>query len=493
MDDFAIMSHEMPLNHFLEAIDNFSKARILVVGDVMMDHFVYGSTTRISPEAPIPVLAREGQNSMLGGAANVAMNLLSYGAHVGLIGLVGDDAEADRVSEFCQEHRRLDARLVRDSGRATTVKTRFVAQSQQLLRVDRETPHPVIGAARNDILAAYDELLAATDIVILSDYAKGLLTPDMCRELIDRAGRAGKKVLVDPKNPDFAVYEGAHLVCPNLAEIAAVTGINAVNDDLAEQACRDVLDRFALVSIVLSRGASGISLLERTAKTAIHIASRAQAVYDVSGAGDTVISTIAVGLVANLDLARAVELANRAAGIVVGKVGTGIVSKQELRIALGNTSHRHPVDAQEALDKIGIWRETGNQIGFTNGCFDILHLGHLHSLEQARKLCDKLVVGVNSDSSVKILKGEDRPIQDQATRARILASLEMCDLVVIFDEETPKDLIAKLLPNVLFKGADYEGREIVGADIVKKNGGEIKLLSLVPETSTTATIARLRD
>ncbi len=487
------MSKEIPLNHFLEAIDNFSKARILVVGDVMMDHFVYGSSTRISPEAPIPVLAREGQNSMLGGAANVAMNLLSFGAHVGLIGLVGDDTEADQVTAFCQEHGRLDARLVRDPGRATTVKTRFVAQSQQLLRVDRETSHPVTGTAHNDILAAYDDLLVATDIVILSDYAKGLLTSDMCHDLIDRAGKAGKKILVDPKNPDFAVYGGAHLICPNSLEMAAVTGIEATDNNLAERACRAVLDQFDISAIALSRGAAGISLLERDQKSAIHIASRAQAVYDVSGAGDTVISAIAVGLVSNLALPEAVELANRAAGIVVGKVGTGIVSRRELRVALGNTSHRHPVDTEEAIDRVGIWRETGNRIGFTNGCFDILHLGHLHSLEEARKHCDKLVVGVNSDSSVKILKGEGRPIQDQATRARILASLEMCDLVVIFDNETPKDLIAQLLPNVLFKGADYEGKEVVGAAIVEKNGGEVILLPLIPETSTTATIARMRD
>lgn len=485
------MEKKTNLDNLLTAIERFSEASVLVVGDLMIDHFVYGSSNRISPEAPIPVLLQQEIRSMLGGAGNVAMNLLAYGAKVHLVGLVGDDTNGRRLEDICASHQNLTAHAVRDPGRVTSVKTRFVAQSQQLLRLDEETPHFISDDLSEEVVGLVAAQLPTCQLLVLSDYAKGLLTPNLCRTLIGLANEAGKPVLVDPKNTDFSVYAGATLVSPNLKEMEQVTGIHASDDSGAETVCKTLLDTYDFSAVLLTRGAAGMSLMQREGHETFHIGSQAKSVYDVSGAGDTVISTIAAGLAVGIALQDGVVLANHAAGIVVGKTGTGTVSRRELRGALGQVSQRMPSPLDDALERIQIWREMGKTIGFTNGCFDLLHLGHLHSLEEAKKHCDILIVGVNSDESVKILKGEGRPIQDQATRAGLLSSLAFCDLVVVFEEETPEQLIAKLGPDVLFKGADYEGKPIAGSDIVEAKGGQVILLDLVPDVSTTQTIARM--
>ncbi len=482
---------ETHLERLLPAIDRFGETSVLVIGDLMIDHFVYGSTNRISPEAPIPVLFKQHAKSMLGGAGNVAMNLLGFGVRVDLIGLVGEDAGGEQLEDLCASHPGMTTHLLKDPQHATSVKTRFVAQSQQLLRLDEETPHPISPEIEARIIEIFVRQLPTTQIVILSDYAKGLLIPDLCRKLIKLAKEAGKPVLVDPKNADFSIYNGATLVSPNLREIERATGTAARDDAHAERVCGSILESFDFANILLTRGAAGMSLLTRGAKKALHVTSRAKSVYDVSGAGDTVISTIAAGLAAGLDMPDAVVLANHAAGIVVAKTGTGTVSRRELRLALGQLSLRQPTNLEDALERIQIWRDAGKTIGFTNGCFDLLHLGHLHSLEQAKKHCDILIVGVNSDASVKILKGEGRPVQDQITRARILSCLEFCDLAVIFDEETPRQLIAQLIPDILFKGVDYKGKPIAGSDVVEANGGQVMLLDMLPDISTTHTITRM--
>ena len=487
------MKDKTNLDRLLTAIEQFSQASVMVIGDVMIDHFVYGSSDRISPEAPIPVLSQQNIKSMLGGAGNVAMNLLAYGAQVNLIGLVGDDDQGRRLLDICKTHQNLSAHLVKDPTRVTSVKTRFVAQSQQLLRLDEETSHIICDEIADEILKIAAHQINNASVLILSDYAKGLLSPALCRQLIAMAKKAGKPVLVDPKSADFSVYGGASLVSPNLKEMEKVTGLLASDDDSAEALCRSVLEKFDVAAVLLTRGAAGMSLVEQSADQAFHIGSQAKSVYDVSGAGDTVISTIAAGLAVDLGLADAVELANHAAGIVVAKTGTGTVSRRELRHALGQVSLRQPSSLQDALERIQIWKDSCKTIGFTNGCFDLLHLGHLHSLEEAKKHCDILIVGVNSDASVKQLKGPGRPIQDQMTRARILSCLEFCDAVIIFGEETPRQLIEQLVPDILFKGADYESKPIAGSDVVETNGGRVVLIPLLPGNSTTQTIARLNN
>jgi len=326
--------------------------------------------------------------------------------------------------------------------------------------------------------------------VILSDYAKGLLTAELCRQVIELAAKAGKPVLVDPKRADFSIYNGARLISPNLKEMALVMDVDVVDDAGAEAVCTAALERFDFSAILLTRGASGMSLVERDGE-AFHIGSQAKSVYDVSGAGDTVVSTVAAGLAVNLGLLDAVELANHAAGVVVGKAGTGTVSQRELRATLGHVSLRQPHGLGDALERVQIWRDGEQTIGFTNGCFDLLHLGHLHALEEAKKRCDKLIVGVNSDASVRSLKGAQRPIQDQQTRARVLACLEFCDLVVVFDEDTPQHLIERLMPDILFKGEDYRGKAIAGASAVEENGGRVELIPLLPGNSTSQTIERI--
>jgi D-beta-D-heptose 7-phosphate kinase/D-beta-D-heptose 1-phosphate adenosyltransferase len=327
--------------------------------------------------------------------------------------------------------------------------------------------------------------------VVLSDYAKGVLTPAVCAELIARARDSGCFVVVDPKSRDLGLYAGADVVCPNLREIHDVTHIHAEDDDAAARACAAVLERFDIGAVVLTRSEAGMTLRERD-KAPVHIRARRRAVGDVSGAGDTAISAIAAGIAAGLPLASAVALGNAAAGVAVSKPGTSTVSADELRHELAAPVPHRPATLAAARTIVQAWREAGKIVGFTNGCFDLLHLGHLQTLEFAKSECDVLVVGVNSDRSVRALKGPERPVQDEATRARIMAALSFCDLVVVFDEDTPFDLIDALRPDVVFKGADYAATDVVGADIVKARGGRVVLTPLVPGFSTTSTVERIR-
>src|SRR5919202_1011768 len=406
------------------AIERFPAARILVVGDVMLDRYVYGTVDRISPEAPVPVVRRTDAQETLGGAGNVAENLLALGAAVALVGLTGADD-------------------------------------------------------------------TACDVVVLSDYAKGVLTPAVCAAIIARARAMNRFVVVDPKTRDLGLYAGADLVCPNLREIHEVTQIHADDDESAARACAAVLERFELGAVALTRSEAGMTIAERGGAPA-HIRARRRAVGDVSGAGDTAISAIAAGVAAGLPLEAAVALGNAAAGIAVSKPGTSTVSADELRHELAAPEPHRPASLAAARTIVQAWREAGKIVGFTNGCFDLLHLGHLQALEFAKSECDALVVGVNSDRSVRALKGPERPVQDEATRARVMASLSFCDLAVVFDEDTPFGLIDALQPDIVFKGADYAADDVVGADIVRARGGRVVLTPLVPGFSTTKTVERIR-
>ena len=472
-------------------IERLAQANVLVVGDVLLDRYVEGRVSRISPEAPVPVLKHAGERTIIGAAGNVAANIIVLGGRATLAGIVGDDAAADEIIALCARLPHLDARLVRDPSRPTTVKTRFLSGWHQLIRVDAEETHAMAPAIAAAVLAEAAGALKQARAAILSDYAKGVLDADTIARLIASARSAGVPVLVDPKKADAAVFAGARLVTPNLDELAQFTGIRADSDEAAEAACRRILEKVAIDAILVTRGSAGMTLLERDGK-ALHVRAETHRVFDVTGAGDTVIATLAAALAVGEPLADAVRLANTAAGIAVTKPGTATVHPSELRHALGAARAASVAELRDAAEQVALWKSQNLKVGFTNGCFDLLHRGHLYSLDQAARRVDRLVVGVNSDASAARLKGPGRPVQDLATRSSVLAALRFVDLVVPFAEDTPEALIKALSPDVLFKGTDYAEAEVVGGDHVRASGGRVELLPLLAGHSTTGTVKRMK-
>jgi D-beta-D-heptose 7-phosphate kinase / D-beta-D-heptose 1-phosphate adenosyltransferase len=473
-------------------IDRLAQASVLVIGDVLLDRFVEGRVSRISPEAPVPVLKYGAARALLGGAGNVAANLIAYGASVSLVGLTGEDSEAEELRALCGRLPQMQALLVADRSRPTTVKTRYLGGWHQLLRVDAEEIHAMDEAVAQAVLDKAAAAMKTARAVVLSDYGKGVLEGDSIAKLIAAARQAGLPVIVDPKKARADVFAGATLLTPNTEEMARFSGIRADSDESAEAACRRVLETCGIEAILLTRGEAGMTLVQRGVDEALHVRAATHRVFDVTGAGDTVIATLSAALSIGAPLAEAVRLANAAAGIAVTKPGTAVVHAGEIRQALGLDHNGSVVGREEAAARVSVWKDQGLKVGFTNGCFDLLHRGHLYSLDQASRRVDRLVVGVNSDASARGLKGPDRPVQDEATRAAVVAALRYVDLVVIFGEETPEALITALGPDVLFKGADYKEDDVAGGAVVKANGGRVELLPLLPGHSTTATVGRLR-
>ena len=482
----------------LERIDRFARCTVLVLGDVMLDAYVYGHVERVSPEAPIPVLRIDNRREMLGGAGNVARNVAALGARVILVGVAGEDEAGRSIATQLAEADggRISGRLVIDQGRPTTRKTRFVSGTQQLLRVDEEIARPIGGATAEAVLARFKEALAESDIVILSDYSKGVLSEAVLAAAIAAAHAAGKRVVADPKSRDFSRYRHVDVLKPNRLEITQATGIDCRDDATTEQAGRAALATAEAGAVIVTRGAHGVSIIPKDGP-ALHLPTLARAVFDVSGAGDTLVSCLAVALAAGADLAEATELANAAAGIVVGKAGTECVSPTELAqgLHLGALieTDRKVATLTGALDQVARWRAAGLRVGFTNGCFDLIHPGHVRLLGQARAACDRLIVGLNADASVKRLKGPERPVQNEVARATVMASIGAVDLVILFGEDTPLALIEALRPDVLIKGADYRIDQVVGADVVQSYGGKVVLADLEAGQSTTGTIGRIRE
>ncbi len=469
------------------------KARVLCVGDVMLDHFLYGTVDRISPEAPIPVLSVEREDAMLGGAGNVVRNLVALGAQTRFVTVIGDDSAGKKVARHIKGHGVKEAPIVDDT-RRTSTKTRYIAGVQQVLRADRETTHRLSAKTEAKLIKAVKAGIRTCQAVVLSDYGKGALSGGIAAKIIKIARQAKKTVVVDPKGADFGRYRGAGLITPNQYELAAATGLETKSDADVVKAARRLIRKNRFGAVLVTRGAKGMTVVP--AKGGVtHLAAEAREVFDVSGAGDTVAATIAAALGAGAGLPHAAALANVAAGIVVGKVGTAAVLKADLIAALHHqdlSSAEAKVFSQgQAKDLIGLWRRQGHKIGFTNGCFDLLHPGHVSLLKQARRACGRLVVGLNADASVTKLKGDGRPVQSEAARAQVLASLESVDAVVIFAEKTPLNLIKAFKPDVLVKGADHDAGTIVGADVVKKYGGRVMLAKLEPGHSTSATIVRM--
>jgi len=477
-------------------VERLSGAGVVCVGDVMLDRFVSGSVERISPEAPIPVLRVIDEAAMLGGAGNVVNNIASMGAKAEFVSVTGNDGAGGEVRDMLAATSRVGNHIVEDVGRETSIKTRYLAENQQMLRADRETVADISDAVADAVVDNAKKALARCGAMVLSDYGKGVLTNAVLARLIALAAAAGIPAVVDPKGSDYSCYRGAALVTPNLNELRNASGEGAADDDGVVVAARKLIEDHGIGAVLATRSADGMTLVTAGGEVK-HLRAEGREVFDVSGAGDTVVAAMASALAAGASLAEAVELANTAAGIVVGKLGTAKVYMAELI----ETLHHQDISRAEAKvmtdpemqERTEIWRRQQFKVGFTNGCFDLLHPGHVSLLDQAKSACDKLIVGLNSDDSVKRLKGDDRPIQSEAARATVLASLATVDAVVIFGDDTPLRLIEMLKPDVLVKGADYTVETVVGADVVQKGGGKVVLARLADGFSTSDTIRRMND
>ncbi len=476
------------------ALQRLPQARVLCIGDAMLDRFFHGSVSRISPEAPIPVLRIQREASMPGGAGNVVRNLAALGARAAFVSVIGTDAAGAELEKLLDATPSVEASLVVLPGRETTVKTRYIAAGQQLLRADSESEAALPAPARAEVLARSQAAMADCRVLALSDYGKGVLDDEVLAALIAAARARGLAVIVDPKGNDYRRYAGATLVTPNLRELAQASGMPAAGDEQVVAAARKLIADCDIEAVLVTRSAEGMSLVERDGRIT-HIVAEAREVFDVAGAGDTGVAAVAAALASGLGLEIAARLANLAAGIVVGKTGTAVATLDELRTAIDrhaqSVASAKLMTLEQALSRVGRWRDSGLAIGFTNGCFDLLHPGHVSLLRQARAACDRLIVGLNSDASVQRLKGPTRPVQAEGARAAVLSSLADVDALVVFAEDTPLKLIEALRPDVLVKGADYTESQVVGGDIVKAHGGRVLLAELSPGHSTTSTIKRL--
>jgi D-beta-D-heptose 7-phosphate kinase/D-beta-D-heptose 1-phosphate adenosyltransferase len=475
-------------------IDRFSTCRILCIGDVMLDKFVYGQVERISPEAPIPVFSIKEERAMLGGAGNVARNLVALGATTSFVSVIGNDKVGREIASMIGKEPRVIPYLVTETGRISTTKIRYVAGTQQVLRADHEVQSSITEDTIRMLTDTIIEEMAAHDVILLSDYGKGVFTRSTLHTIIQAAKIQNKVIIVDPKSRDFSLYYGASYISPNLNELSNAAARELRTDkDIVDAACH-LMAMYDIGAMLVTRSKDGMSLIEKSGAMH-HISAKAQEVFDVSGAGDTAIATMALGIAAGLPPVDAAMLANTAAGIVVGRLGTAVVTAQELKMGLfvqESASGVHKImPLQTALHQVEQWKREGKTIGFTNGCFDLMHSGHLTLLHRTKFHCDKLIVGLNSDASIKRLKGESRPVNEEMERAVLLASLAVVDMVVIFTEDTPLTLIETLKPAVLAKGADYQKHQVVGHEIVEAYGGKIVLVPIKEGYSTTNIIKKL--
>lgn len=466
-------------------VDRLSTAKVLVVGDVMLDRYIYGSVARISPEAPVPVVKASNTADALGGAANVANNIASLKAHCMLIGVAGEDDSKKSLTALLDKVG-IES-VLPDGGVATTTKIRVIGQRQQMLRMDYEdiliSGAPVFERLKN----AFDRQIGAYDLVVLSDYGKGVLSTSFCKYLIEKASAANKPVVVDPKGSDWSKYTGATIITPNVKELSEVAGYSVRNIDTdIVDAGKRVREKYKLKYLVVTRSEKGITII--SGSDVAHFPTQAQEVFDVSGAGDTVVATMSCAIAAGYDVEDAVRTANYAAGVVVSKMGTVPITAAELYQSLHGRGQGAALPKERALTWVKEMKSLGRRVVFTNGVFDILHRGHVTYLRQARSLGDLLIVGLNSDTSTRRLKGETRPVNTQDDRAFLLSALDCVDAVVIFDEDTPYELLQEIRPDVLVKGGDYTVDTIVG----KEFAGEVAVLSFVDGFSTTKTIEKMR-
>jgi D-beta-D-heptose 7-phosphate kinase/D-beta-D-heptose 1-phosphate adenosyltransferase len=493
------------MNQDINAVFSTLKTRhILAVGDIMLDRFFYGAVERISPEGPIPVIRIEHEKRMLGGVGNVVANIVSIGAKASVIAVTGDDNAQAEIKSLLHVMQ-IDGRgLIQSADRPTILKDRYIAQRQQLLRADWEKTDAIPKALEDAVIAQAELLIKNCHALVLSDYGKGLLTPRVIKALIALAQSHQLPIIVDPKGTDFARYRGATIITPNRKELELATGLKAGSDDEVEKAALKLITDCGIQSVLATRSEKGMSLITQDAPP-LHIPTEAQAVYDVTGAGDTVVATFSAFLGAGMTAPQAAELANLAAGIVVGKVGTATVRPDEFMTAFYKKKKPLTADTNDSetptslyslsalVDERERWRAENLKVGMTNGCFDLLHKGHLSLIKQAKAECDRLIIALNSDASVSRIKGPSRPVHDEKTRASILSALRYVDAVVIFDDDSVLSTIQALKPDVLVKGADYTIDKVVGSDFVMAYGGRVHLASLSQGQSTTNTIKKMQN
>ncbi len=466
------------------------KPNILVIGDLMIDHYLWGTCDRISPEAPVQVVNVKKESSVLGGAGNVINNLFALGANVDVISVVGDDLVANELKDLFDKINVSRDGLIVEKNRKTSKKSRLIASQQQVLRYDMESIDDISSQSSDKILNKLKEDIKKYDSIILSDYGKGVLTSSLTKEIIKLANENKVKVLADPKGKDYSKYKGAYTLTPNKKEAIEATNIDIKDEESLIIALKSLQDTCELELALITLSEQGIAVFDDNLRVKPTVARE---VYDVTGAGDTVIASIAFALGNNLDIDESIAFANLAAGVVVGKLGSATATLDEIyeyESSLHKSNSSSHIKTFKEIEKLAIkFHELGKKIVFTNGCFDILHAGHVKYLEEAKSYGDILILGLNADSSVRKLKGPTRPINNQDDRAYILASLESVDYVVIFEEETPYELIKLIKPHVLVKGGDYEGKDVVGQDIAN----ELKLVQFVDGKSTTNTIKRIQD
>ncbi len=471
-------------------MENNKTPKILVIGDLMIDHYLWGSCNRISPEAPVQVVDIKSETTVLGGAGNVVNNLRALGANVTVMSVIGDDEVADELAGML-DTLEVERFLILDENRKTTKKSRIIASHQQVVRYDKESKNEIDSECEKTLVYKLFETIDRFDLIILSDYGKGVLTESLVHKIIFAASGADIKVLVDPKGEDYSKYRGAYLLTPNKTEAKLATGVEITDDASLLQALKRLRDSASLEVPMITLSEDGIAILSNDNKI-IKKPTVAREVYDVTGAGDTVIASLGYCLAKNIDIESSMEFANLAAGVVVGKLGSATATLEEIE-EYKSTLHKSSIESHiktfdEIKRTVARLKDKGKKIVFTNGCFDILHRGHVSYLDVAKSFGDVLILGLNSDESVRRLKGADRPINNQDDRGFILAALESVDYVVNFSEDTPYELIKIVEPDILVKGADYEGKEVVGSDIAK----EVRLVTFIDGKSTTSTIEKIK-
>ena len=464
--------------------------KILVIGDLMIDHYLWGSCKRVSPEAPVQVIDVDSESTVLGGAGNVINNLNALGAKVEVISVIGECETSVELKKLLENIKVNTNYLISQKNRVSSKKSRIIAEQQQVVRYDHESTDEIDIKSQNTIIKTFEEIINNFDLILLSDYGKGVLTFDLTQSLINIASKNGKKILVDPKGLDYSKYKGAYLLTPNKKEASEATNISIKDNKSLTKAIQILKDQCSLEVSLITLSEQGVAIFDNELR--IH-PTVAREVFDVTGAGDTVLASLGFALSCNKSIDEAVKFANLASGVVVGKIGSATATMNEI------IEYESSINKSSSDEHIKNWNEIsiiaselknkGKKIVFTNGCFDILHIGHVKYLEKAKNFGDILILGLNSDASVKNIKGNDRPINNQTDRAYILASLEVVDYLVIFDEDTPFELIKLITPDILVKGGDYEGKKVSGQDIVK----ELKIIQYIDGKSTTKTIERIKE
>ena len=480
--------------NLVEQLDNIKPKNILIVGDIMLDRYYFGASKRISPEAPVPILLKNNEKIVLGGAANVAVNVKKANQNVSILSIIGDDIEGNILISMLEENEIDNSLIITDNTRCTNVKNRFIGQNNiQMFRFDEEYTEKINDKVNIKILDTFENNIKNYDIVIISDYNKGLLTVENTKKMIEIASKNNIKVLVDVKEPKYEKYKNAYLIKPNLEELKQITNMPANTEEEIIQAGKELLNKTNCKYVLVTKGKDGMTIVSKEDYKQIQCKTRE--VFDVTGAGDTVISYLAVSLGNNINLLDAIQISNYAAGVEVSKMGTYAVSIKEIQNYI---QEENEIEIDEKIKKVDelvkILKDTSNKkIVFTNGCFDLFHVGHARYLKKAAKFGDILIVGVNSDSSVKRLKGEKRPILPENERMELLSNLEFVSYVVKFEEDTPYNIIDKIKPDIIVKGGDYKKEDVVGKDIVEKYGGRVEICPYIDSKSTTNIIEKIKQ